>query len=74
MTKICSKWQKKIYLSKSKEKEYEDRLKVFLLPKDEDDEKNAIVEIRAGTGGLEAFYFVQTCLKCMRKFVLKNGL
>ena len=32
----------------------ENELKVFLLPKDEDDDKNAIVEIRAGTGGLEA--------------------
>jgi peptide chain release factor 1 len=32
----------------------ENDLKLFLLPKDEDDDKNAIVEIRAGTGGLEA--------------------
>ena len=32
----------------------ENKLKVFLLPKDLDDKKNAIVEIRAGTGGLEA--------------------
>ncbi len=37
---------------KSKEQEYEKKVKVFLLPKDEADEKNAIVEIRAGTGGL----------------------
>ena len=35
----------------------EDKLKIFLLPKDEDDDKNAIVEIRAGTGGLEASLF-----------------
>jgi len=34
--------------------ELEKKLKVFLLPKDEADEKNAIVEIRAGTGGQEA--------------------
>ena len=41
-----------------KQKEtYENDLKVFLLPKDEDDDKNAIVEIRAGTGGLEASLF-----------------
>ena len=32
------------------------KLKLFLLPKDEDDDKNAIVEIRAGTGGLEASF------------------
>ena len=36
---------------------YENKLKIFLLPKDEDDDKNAIVEIRAGTGGLEASLF-----------------
>ena len=36
---------------------YENDLKLFLLPKDDDDDKNAIVEIRAGTGGLEASLF-----------------
>ena len=35
----------------------ESKLKIFLLPKDLDDKKNAIVEIRAGTGGLEATLF-----------------
>ena len=35
----------------------EKRLKLFLLPKDEADKKNAIIEIRAGTGGLEASLF-----------------
>ena len=35
-----------------KKEVYENKLKIFLLPKDEDDDKNAIVEIRAGTGGL----------------------
>ena len=48
------------------------QLKIFLLPKDEDDDKNAIVEIRAGTGGLEASLFVQIYIKCMKKFVLKK--
>ena len=47
-------------------------LKIFLLPKDQDDEKNVIVEIRAGTGGLEATLFVSIYLKCMKKFVLKK--
>ena len=32
----------------------EKKLKLFLLPKDDADKKNAIIEIRAGTGGLEA--------------------
>ena len=39
-----------------KREKYENRIKIFLLPKDEDDDKNAIVEIRAGTG-LEASLF-----------------
>ena len=52
-------------LIKKKEK-YENDLKIFLLPKDDDDDKNAIVEIRAGTGGLEASLFVQIYLKCMK--------
>ena len=41
-----------------KKQNYENKLKIFLLPKDEDDNKNAIVEIRAGTGGLEASLFL----------------
>ena len=40
----------------------EKRLKLFLLPKDEADKKNAIIEIRAGTGGLEASLLQLICL------------
>ena len=36
--------------------------------------KMRIVEIRAGTGGLEASLFCSIYLKCMKKFVQKNGL
>ena len=43
-----------------------------MLPKDEDDNKNAIVEIRAGTGGLEASLFCADLLKCTKKFVQKE--
>ncbi len=41
----------------SEEEELEERLKLLLVPKDPNDEKNAIVEIRAGTGGDEAGLF-----------------
>ena len=37
-----------------KRKEYEKKLKIYLLPKDEADTKNAILEIRAGAGGIGA--------------------
>ena len=40
---------------KIEHKKIEKRLKLFLIPKDEADKKNAIIEIRAGTGGLEQF-------------------
>ena len=53
-------------LIKKKEK-YENDLKLFLLPKDEDDNKNAIVEIRAGTGGLEASLFCADLFKMYEK-------
>ena len=59
-------------LIKRKEK-YENELKVFLLPKDEDDNKNAIVEIRAGTGGLEASLFCADLFKMYEKFVQKRN-
>tara|TARA_B100000963_G_scaffold14413_1_gene11066 strand:- start:2781 stop:3854 length:1074 start_codon:yes stop_codon:yes gene_type:complete len=55
-----------------KEQNYENRLKVFLLPKDEDDDKNAIVEIRAGTGGLEASLFCSDLFKMYEKVCSKK--
>ena len=51
---------------------YENKLKIFLLPKDEDDNKNAIVEIRAGTGGLEASLFCADLFKMYEKVCSKK--
>ena len=48
-------------------------LKIFLLPKDKDDEKNTIVEIRAGTGGLEATLFVSDLFRMYEKVCSKKG-
>tara|TARA_B100001093_G_scaffold169816_1_gene162559 strand:+ start:5150 stop:6223 length:1074 start_codon:yes stop_codon:yes gene_type:complete len=50
----------------------ENKLKVFLLPKDLDDKKNAIVEIRAGTGGLEATLFCSDLFKMYEKVCTKK--
>ena len=52
--------------------EYEKKLKIFLLPKDEADSKNAILEIRAGTGGDEAGLFVADLYKMYEKVCLNN--
>ena len=43
--------------SKAAKEEYEERLKILLLPKDPNDDKNVVVEIRAGAGGDEAALF-----------------
>ena len=59
---------------KIKKQNYESKLKIFLLPKDEDDDKDAIVEIRAGTGGLEASLFASDLFKMYEKVSnKKNG-
>ena len=55
-----------------KKNNYENELKIFLLPKDLDDEKNAIVEIRAGTGGLEASLFCADLFKMYEKVCSKK--
>ncbi|MDA9687564.1 peptide chain release factor 1 [Candidatus Pelagibacter sp.] len=52
---------------KSQNEIIEKRLKLFLLPKDEADKKNAIIEIRAGTGGLEASLFAADLFKMYEK-------
>ena len=45
----------------------EKKIKLFLLPKDIADSKNAIIEIRAGTGGLEASLFASDLYKMYEK-------
>ena len=57
---------------KIKKEDYENKLKIFLLPKDIDDDKNAIVEIRAGTGGLEASLFCSDLFKMYEKVCSKK--
>jgi len=50
----------------------EKKLKLFLLPKDDADKKNAIIEIRAGTGGLEASLFASDLFKMYEKVCHKK--
>ena len=64
--------QKDLNILSEKEEKYENLLKLFLLPKDEDDKKNAIVEIRAGTGGLEASLFCADLFKMYEKVCSKK--
>ena len=51
----------------------ENKIKLFLLPKDLADSKNAIIEIRAGTGGLEASLFASDLYKMYEKVSQKKN-
>ena len=51
----------------------EDALQLKLIPKDPEDSKNAIVEIRAGTGGDEAALFAGDLFRLYNRFAEKNG-
>ena len=57
---------------KSENENNEKKLKMFLLPKDEADKKNAIIEIRAGTGGLEASLFAADLFKMYERVSQKK--
>jgi|TARA_B100000929_G_scaffold205505_1_gene163686 peptide chain release factor 1 len=57
----------------NKHQKNETKLKIFLLPKDEADTKNAILEIRAGTGGLEASLFASDLFKMYEKVCHKKS-
>jgi|TARA_B110000914_G_scaffold202049_1_gene194740 peptide chain release factor 1 len=64
--------EKELEMLKKKNTDYTSKLKIFLLPKDDDDSKNAIVEIRAGTGGLEASLFCADLFKMYEKVCSKK--
>ncbi len=60
------------YSGKEKLKEIENELKILLLPKDENDEGNVIVEIRAGVGGDEAGIFAGDLFRMYTMFADSN--
>jgi peptide chain release factor 1 len=51
----------------------EEEIKLLLIPKDPEDEKCAIVELRAGTGGDEACIFVEDCFRMYTMFFKERG-
>ncbi len=53
--------------------EMEDKIKIMLLPKNKEDKKNAILEIRAGAGGDEASLFGQELAKMYQKYSDRMG-
>ncbi len=53
--------------------EMEEEIKILLIPKDEEDTKNVIIEIRAGTGGDEASLFVGDLFRMYTRYFDKKG-
>lgn len=53
--------------------EKEKEIKILLLPKDDDDEKNAILEVRAGTGGDEAALFAAVLFEMYQRYSTTQG-
>ena len=56
------------YELKEKLPEKEKEIKILLLPKDDDDDKNAILEVRAGTGGDEAALFAAVLFEMYQRY------
>jgi len=63
----------KYYALKEELPKIEHEIKVALLPKSEDDEKNAILEVRAGTGGDEAALFAAVLFEMYQRYAAKQG-
>ena len=53
--------------------ELEEKLKILLIPKDPDDTKNVVMELRAGTGGDEASIFAGDLFRMYSKYAEKQG-
>ena len=62
-----------IYAAKERLPEQEKRLKILLLPKNAVDEKNAILEVRAGTGGEEAALFAAELFRMYEHYAAAQG-
>lgn len=51
----------------------EEQIKILLIPKDPEDDKNAIMELRAGTGGDESCIFVEDCFRMYTMYFKEKG-
>lgn len=65
--------KEELYAIRSKIPELEHKIKLALIPKDTDDDKNAILEIRAGTGGDEAAIFAGDLFAMYKGYAAERG-
>lgn len=65
--------QEELHAAKIEEKRLEDELKILLLPKDPNDDKNIFVEIRGGAGGEESALFAADLYRMYTMYADKRG-
>ena len=65
--------EEEFYELKERIPKLEHEVQVLLLPKDKDDERNAILEVRAGTGGDEAALFAAELFRMYQRFSDSHG-
>ena len=65
--------KEEIVMLQDEKERMEEEIRLLLLPRDPQDSKNAIVEIRAGTGGDEASIFAGDLFRMITKFVENQG-
>lgn len=65
--------KEELHGAEESEAERREALKLLLVPRDPDDEKNALMEIRAGTGGEEATLFAADLFRMYSKFAERRG-
>ncbi len=70
---ICAMAEEEITKIKAKLPELEQQMKILLLPPDPMDEKNTILEIRAGTGGEEAALFAADLFRMYLRYAEERG-
>lgn len=65
--------QEEFHLARSAADTLRDRLRILLLPKDPNDEKNVIVEIRGGVGGEESALFAHSLFRMYSMYAARQG-
>jgi peptide chain release factor 1 len=65
--------EEELRAAKARLAEIDRRLKVLLLPKDETDDRNALLEVRAGTGGEEAALFAAQLFRMYSRYAELHG-
>ena len=65
--------QEELSAAREEQERLRDKLRLLLLPKDPNDERNVILEIRAGTGGEEAALFASSLLRMYTMYAAARG-